>query len=333
MTTNCITLLYARISTNNTEQLKSLNNQIQQLKDYKISSSIKKAHIVSEIRSIAKCMSSYLRQQISKYNVNNNICIVVTAMDRLVRNIIDITFLKRNVKYIIVLNENKQYNVHNDWKDILHSMALSMDEIETIKRRFTQSDVTKRTRNSSEELSSLAKHRCLSINNILLKNNTGHGHAQLINDTTDIIQSSQNLNSLYDWTRISNLSTKHYGMSFINEYEHLTDNIKSGETYFIPKNLITHNVNLMFKDIVNIDKNILKEYINSNLHYGKKYYSINDDDNDDNDDHDDNNDKNARQFCNILNKFSSNKKIKKLLTQQEQSDIENVINKLNKLKH
>ena len=157
------TICYARISTNNTDQFVSLNNQINLIENFVKTNKIENTINIYESNSISNEMSKKVRELCTK---NEKVNIIVTSLDRLSRNVSDLNFIKKHIDKIYVISEKKIYNPRTDWKKIILSNLSSMEEIEKIKFRIKQNS-NKRQR-TEDDIILDSKRRCKNIYSILL---------------------------------------------------------------------------------------------------------------------------------------------------------------------
>ena len=148
-------LFYARVSSNGSDQIQSLDNQVERLKKLRNiiapeTNLFKLSQLLSEVKSVTLGMSVKLQDIILD---NPGITLVVTSIDRISRHIPDITFIKKNIKAIILANDDgsyKRYDVMESWRFINEKLAVATEEIETIKKR-TQTIQKKRQRRKEKE--------------------------------------------------------------------------------------------------------------------------------------------------------------------------------------
>jgi hypothetical protein len=260
-------ILYVRVSTNNFEQITSINNQLEVLKNYIKLNNLNnyKYEIVTEVKSISNGISETIKDLVKKYGKIN---IIVTHMDRFTRDLSDVKFIKDNVETITVIENNKIYFPKNDWKEIANMNISSTEEIEKIKLRITTGS-KKRKQSDIHDLCSNAHKRVKSINKIILEDNNTH----IINNIIYFIQRSQLLQSKVDWTSISNIYKMYTKKDLMLEYPNINFNLM----YHIKKNeLILFVNNILNSSNININNCLLKEFINANIYIIKKTNISND---------------------------------------------------------
>ena len=305
------TIFYARVSSNSSEQIRSLQNQLQLLNNYK--KKYTNNIVISEVISISDGMSNKIKKEILKYD---NVNIIVTHMDRLTRNISDINFIKNNIKYILVLSEQKTYNVNTDWKQILNLTISSTEEIEKIKKRIKSSESLRKRKYEPDEIIISAKKRCIEINNIISKKK----NSKIFDDIAEMIKISQNLQNCSDWDQFSNISKKYKGESIEKNYHKILDNFDDTISYHIPRKDIYQYVEYIFNKLnIKLDINILKEFVNAHINLGKKC-AIHDSIYPENE---------ISKIASILLNMTYDTNIKNILNINELYQLKNIANKLN----
>lgn len=257
-------IAYGRISTNNPEQLTSLKNQLDILHTYINNHNLKNVVTVTEIKSISNEMSDKIKKLCSD---NTKLNIIVSSLDRLTRNVSDFNFMKNNIENIHVANENKIYNMKSDWKFILQNNISSMEEIEKIKIRL-KSNPNKRKRDD-EELFLNAKKRCLMIKKTLDKSFDKLSQINFLEDMCSFITCSHSLETREDWNKINDIYKKYVKKNLLNNY-----NIYNDEIVYLSRNDIHKYVTDMFSSKGISETKYLpfiKEFINANINYAKKY--------------------------------------------------------------
>lgn len=317
---------YARVSTNSVEQIGSLQNQINMLKTEN------NCVLVSEVASASKGMTSTIKNKILE-NQNPKPHIIVTAIDRLSRDIADINFIRQHVEKITTLHDNVTYEVKKDWQKIVPYLVSAVDEIDKIKERFASTKHIKRKKSTIQELIINAKQRVLSIDKIICstipktKNQTFYH--ELIAKIGEMIQTMQYLETSRDWNNISTISNKYGGFKISNDYNidrYIENKYEDGCGFHILKNDITMYVCRIFnKHSIELDKYLIKEYINSHINYGKRLL-LNDDSDIPTDDYVDTDD--IDKITQALLTISLNKNTQKLLNKNEILQIENIAKKI-----
>lgn len=252
-------LCYARVSTNNPEQIVSLNNQIEQLNKYIITNKLQ-TNVVSEIKSISNGISDVVKEEVEKYGKTH---VVVTSMDRLTRDLGDIRFIKENISGITVLNDNKTYTPTIDWKQIVGMNVSSTEEIEKIKYRRVSGSKKRKISDASDYYYS-AKKRCNSINNLLITPK----NQKVLKDIAEFMQKSQHMTSKNDWTSVSKIYEKYTKVSLFSIYRNLKyDDID----YRLSRTDVTACVKQMLSSTgIMLDNSIAKEFINANVCLGRR---------------------------------------------------------------
>jgi hypothetical protein len=274
-----INISYVRTSTNSNEQLTSLGNQYNILKDH---SNI----LVTHIGSGGKGIPEKLKNTIIENNKNGDIQLNIMSIDRLSRNFMDVNFLKKYVKYINVLDENKIYNVKIEWDILLHKIVTANKELEAIierckRKRSVDNDVM--TDNNDNEIKIQnriinLKKRCNIISENLIK--FGFFNKSNINTLKDFIIISQKLNSMQDWNNFFRYGGK-LGLNQNNlkkNYANCLEKQKNNNfTFRIMRNdLLEFIKNILEKNKVKYDDNIfIKNFVNSNITLEKYKNNIN----------------------------------------------------------
>ena len=275
-------LFYARVSSNGSDQIQSLDNQVERLKKLRniIASEtnlFKLSQLLSEVKSVTLGMSVKLQDIILD---NPGITLVVTSIDRISRHIPDITFIKKNIKAIILANDDgsyKRYDVMESWRFINEKLAVATEEIETIKKR-TQT-IQKKRKSTDNELLDKCIVRTSNIDNILSK----YIHSGLLTYTTKFIGMTQRIMNSYDWTTLNEFTLLKFDFN-IKSYYPWTESfahLKRNDVYDFVESIF-------HSEDIYIDKNLLKEYVNSHICLTKKQNVIlvHDDDDDDDDEYD-----------------------------------------------
>ena len=315
-------ILYARVSTKSFDQLTSLQNQTSTLSDYAKVNSYNTT-MLSETVSVSNGMTKKLKSLIiEKFEkLNKKVTLIVTAIDRITRNVTDIQFIKSHVQTIIMIRGDLVvFDTKKDWRTILNLIADATEEIDVIKDRAIASNNLKRKR-SVRELCLNAELRSVNVKTLL--HDLASGIDEKINIAIDniatMIQKAQSLQTQQDWEAISTVSDMYSGFLFTDLYK--TYNYENIPTH-IKKNELKDYVQQMFSNLsFDVDQHILSEFINANINFGKKKYLMNTnvvapDDNE------------LLEITNTLLKISLNKNTKKLLSTTEIKQIENISKKI-----
>ena len=317
-------ILYARISSNSSDQIQSLDNQLEILNMYRernidIENTV---HILSDVISTSNGMSSELK----KYIINNfKSTIVVTSIDRITRCISDITLLKKYVGLIISLNDDKIYNVVTDWKLILNKIIIATDEIETLKLRTKNNNKKRKmTTDNTENLLSMSRIRVSRINTIMSK----YVDINILENINNLINMSQLITSDNIWKTITYISKKYNGLNIMSCY----NSEKLHNTYLTRKDVYEF-VDYIFKqNNIYINPHLFKEYINANIWLARKQNKIDcDDDNNMNDNDNYNYNDNDDDDDNITTYFEKIIFNKKNINKLDKSDIDNITQILGKI--
>jgi hypothetical protein len=272
-----VNIPYARTSTGNTDQLSSLGNQCKLLKDYCKLNAI--VHCNSGKEEFPDELKNAVLNETKK---NNDVRIVVTSFDRLTRNFKDLHFIQYNVKYIYVLDENKEYNVKNQLYELSQkvtscSLVLQEKSDKAIKvARLQKLSGQKRQRcdeNEKEiEREFNLRRRCRLVANNLCNDGVPK---KIVDDLVKLIDTSQNLDSLEKWNSMFNLlknlnfnpnTTKKNYEKYLNEYKN--NNKDTNQIYRIEKSEINNIVSSILKKINYGHNNILvKQFIDSNIRH------------------------------------------------------------------
>jgi hypothetical protein len=318
-------ILYARVSSNNYEQITSLQNQMDLLSNFSKGKRYNPQSFVaiSDVISASNGMSSKLRDHIT--NNPEKSTVVVTAMDRLTRDVTDIKFIRSHIGTIITVNDNTQYDGYKDWKDILKLIVAATDEIDKLRDRVRATKHMKRKRCSDEELALNAERRSRAVNRLISSRiSIKHKNNKLIDDVAEMIQLSQKLTSLADWNKVSKISKKYGGFYIRSDFPKIIDE-KPDEneiSHHLTKSVITEYVQRIFcKSDVTLDENMTKEFINANINLGKKRATLGDRQELDTDDE-------IAELTNSLIKISLNKNIKKILDKKDIKIIQNISDKV-----
>jgi hypothetical protein len=272
-----INIPYARISTGNTDQLSSLGNQCKLLKDY------------CKLNAIVNCNSGKdefpdeLKNAILNETAkNNDVRIIVTSFDRLTRNFRDLHFIQYNVKYIHVLDENKEYNVKNQLYELSQKVAgcaliIQEKSDKGIKvARLKKLSGVKRERDDENEkeidIEFNLRRRCKLVANNLCEDGIPRN---IVDDLVKLIDISQNLDSLEKWNSMFNLlkkldfnptTTKKNYEKYLNEYKN--KNKDNNQIYRLEKSEINNIIHSILKKKNLIHNNVfVKQFIDSNIRH------------------------------------------------------------------
>lgn len=246
---------YARISTSCTKQISSLGNQVQRLKD------LHKCDVVTNVNSGEEEFPEELKNKIiDAKNKNYEVRINVTSFNRLTRNFTNMDFLVKNVRYIYVLDEKKQYDVKNERLEILSQINTSYSEIEMIRNNaIRHSNLnklagTKHPRSATTEKKHdqifNSRKRCTLVADNLIANGISE---KLVNELEKFIDFSQNLNNLKKWNGMFDM-LKTMGLDIRKIKKEYQDYIDKCEN----KKYNT-TVRLQKSDVLNIVSDILKK--------------------------------------------------------------------------
>jgi hypothetical protein len=264
-----VDISYARISSGNTSQLSSLGNQFKKLKD------LERGEITTHVGSGDDEFSDSLKNKIlGAYNNKNDVRINIIAFDRLTRNFKDLDFLKRYVRYIYVLDDDRTFDLKIEIDQVAFRVAKCVQELDTIRNRFCRNrESRKRSRDESENNEShviATKKRCLSVSN----NMKISGLSDIkLKELENFVRLSQKLNSLKKWKEMFALM-KNLGFDAKEIKE-----IKEKYEKYINKNT---DYNIQKKDLIELVSNIVQknnsdsneifinQFVNSNMKYGKQ---------------------------------------------------------------
>lgn len=270
-----IDIPYARISTGSTDQISSLGNQCKLLKKFCNINAI--SHCSSGKEEFPDKLKNAILNETKK---NNDVRLIVTSFDRLTRNFRDLHFLQYNVRYIYVLDENKEYDVKNQLYELSQKVTLSSLVIQEKVEKSTKTaqlrifSGQKRQRDDEDEKEierefNLRK-RCRILSNNLC--NIGISR-KTVGDLAKLINTSQNLDTLEKWNYMFNLlnelglnptTIKNNYEKYLNKYKYKTVTqiyrIEKKEIYDIISNILKKK-NYDTEDIV------IKQFIDSNIKY------------------------------------------------------------------
>jgi hypothetical protein len=350
-------LFYARVSSNGSDQIQSLDNQIERLKKLRNiinpqKNLFKSSQIMSEVKSVSLGMSVKLQDIILD---NLGITLVVTSIDRISRHIPDITFIKRNVKAIILANEDgsyKRYDVAESWRFINEKLAVATEEIETIKKRTMTTQ--KKRKSTDDELLTKCTTRTSNINKILSK----YIPPTLLTDVVKFIGMTQRIMEEEDWHNLNTFTLSNFYFDIKCYYPRLERfaHLKRDDVYSFVKEIFetyidNNNLSNDFaSDGVYINDNLLKEFVNSHICLAKKKNVRPEDDydeydfvvegaddeeeeEDDDDEDDDDDDDDDDEYMNTLMKSFKKVLIKKMCKDLDEADKKNLKYILDKKKN
>jgi len=272
MTNNIIDICYARVSTQNVSQMPSLNMQDKLLR------ALNRGDVMVEIHSSGKNgLSSKFKTKILE--LHNGIggkkqqCIRlnVTSMDRLTRNFDDINFLKRYIKYIYVLDQNKTYDFRTDIKLIVEQITENSIDYDNICIRNQQSVGRKRPRNTNEDnILNTIVERCNNVDEMM--KNAGIT-IMMLNNLHHIIHISQNLTSQFAWQKMFKLiNNMHMPTAFIETQYATAINKRKGYPYELRRREIFDIIQCLIKTKkYKVDDSVIKIFVNANIRYGQKF--------------------------------------------------------------
>src|SRR3989338_617931 len=271
-------IAYARVSSNNPDQMLSLGNQITQLKK---SNNI----VITHIGSGGNGLPEKLKEEIlHTYDMYGHVLLQVIAIDRLTRNIADIDFLKKYVGYIYVNDEDKTYEMKTEWDLVLHKIIDAVKELDTIKIRSIRNHENEK--NDDEKNDIVVSQRCFM--NMQQKCDTNHIVLQRCNIAEDIIiklekfiRDSQNLDNLKSWEKFFtqmnilkldvNNERNLYRNCLATYNQNSRKRMREDEKYEIEfKDVYDYVVNILRIHNYNCDENILKEFVKCNILFGKR---------------------------------------------------------------
>lgn len=250
---------YARVSTNNSEQLVSLSNQIKALKEFGNRQTTEVMYI-DEVLSISNGMSESLKKTIKDYKIRH---LVVNRMDRLTRTVTDISFIKNNISTIYTLSDRKFYKttLSDDIKAIMDLQLDSEKEISIMKERNKPNK--KRTRDDLERLE-CSKKRVIIVNSLMREQICG----EMLKDLANFIEKSQYLISEEDAKIISNIYFKYTKKHIYDFYK--KNNYEKNNYHITKPDVITYVNDMIESKNIEINANIMKEFINALINLGKK---------------------------------------------------------------
>ena len=320
---------YARISTNNVDQISSLQNQMDILRESK---DFDDKTLTADIVGVSNGMSNKLKTQILKLNKPT---IYVTAIDRLTRDIGDVRFIRQHVGKIVTLRDNKTYDANKDWHQILDMLVPAVDEIDKIKERFQSTKNLKRKQSTPNELVLAAKQRVIAVNKLVCsviektkapKKNKQFDNTKFVNDIGTMIQLMQCIASYSDWNKLSAITDKYGGFRIGSHYgisKYATD--FSGRMHIMKSDLIGYVIRIFDKNDFELDSYLFREFINSHINYGKKLILGDDDINSDDEI---NTDDDLDKITQTLLKISLNKNTQKVLSKKDLEQFESITNKM-----
>ena len=264
---------YARISTNNTAQLSSLGNQYKRLE--------KHGKVITHIGTGGNEFPDEFKNEVMKLcDQNKDVQINIVSFDRLTRNFRDLDFIKKNIRYINVLDENQIYDTKIHMNQIVINVLEAVQELDRIQKRCgrrrggsVSSNLSSNPRKlkTRKELSENTEKRCRSVSSNL---EICGIHGSKLNNLEKLVIISQNLSSLDKWTEMFSLMKK-LGLKdneAKQDYKNITDkynNSKYKEIYRIPKSDLYQYVRQImrinkFKNDENFINNFINAYMRKN---------------------------------------------------------------------
>jgi DNA invertase Pin-like site-specific DNA recombinase len=245
-------ILYARVSSHNSDQIISLQKQIDILNDFAKKKEYKIDITITEICSVGKTLSAHLKTELEKSKGENHL--IVTSIDRISRNIMDIEYLRQHVKTIITLDA--VYNLKDNWVTVAEKLIIGTQEIENTRERINRSKHKKRKYSSLREGMIKKLLRKEQIINLII--DYYFCSPQLVEEIFEIVIQSQNLDSCEEWNIMNDNNMKLKGENILMSYTHLEKYDKLSRKdimYYVNRIFVSNNI------VVN--ENILAEFINS----------------------------------------------------------------------
>jgi hypothetical protein len=268
-----VDISYARISTGNTSQLSSLGNQFKKLKD------LERGEIITHVGSGDDEFSDDLKNKIlSAYNNKNDVRINIIAFDRLTRNFKDLDFLKRHVRYIYVLDDDRTFDLKIEIDQVAFRVAKCVQELDIIRNRFRRnrnSESRKRSRDEIEDDDEskviATKRRCLSVSSNMKISGLSD---EKLKDLEIFVRLSQKLDNPKKWKEMFSLM-KNLGLNAdeVKEEKYkYAKYIKNDNTIYEiqKKDLIILVTNIVQKNSSDSNQIFINQFINSNMRYGKQ---------------------------------------------------------------
>jgi len=244
-------ILYARVSSHSCDQIVSLQKQIVILNDFAKKEKYNIDATITDICSVGKSLSIRLKTELEKTQGDN--ILIVSAIDRISRNIMDIKYLRDHVKTIITLDAI--YDLKTNWTTIAEKLIMGTQEIENIRDRINRSKHKKRKYSSLREGMIKKLLRKEKIINLIV--DYYFCSPQLVEKIFEIVTQSQNLDTCEEWENMNNKNTKLKGEDILKSYKNLEKYDK------LSKSDIMYYVNVIFEtNSIFVDKNILSEFIN-----------------------------------------------------------------------
>lgn len=245
-------ILYARVSSHNSDQIISLQKQIDILNDFAKKEEYKIDITITEICSVGKILSAHLKTELEKSKGENHL--IVTSIDRISRNIMDIEYLRQHVKTIITLDA--VYDLKDNWVTVAEKLIMGTQEIENIRERINRSKHKKRKYSSLREGMIKKLLRKEQIINLII--DYYFCSPRLVEEIFEIVIQSQNLDSCEEWNIMNDNNMKLKGENILMSYTHLEKYDKLSRKdimYYVNRIFVSNNI------VVN--ENILAEFINS----------------------------------------------------------------------
>ena len=269
---------YARVSTNSINQLTSIGNQISMLKKYN-----ENCKIIVHQGSGQNNMNDELKSIIvENYNKNNIVRLNIIAFDRLTRNYSDIDFIRKYVKYIHVISENRIYDVSSlkDLQSIVEKITESVVEGQMIKQRCIRESLNRNKVVKQKTVRGAnCKKRCRETeNNIIAYGLT----KELIKQLKDFIHLSQNICSREDWSKLFGLlcdfdiDVNEFRKQYFRELNMYKEKEENDMPIFKlqKKVVIKITKEVLYKNQIECDKVILNGFINSYYNQALQYDPI-----------------------------------------------------------
>ena len=266
---------YARISTGNTKQLSSLGTQIQQLKKYC------DTYTITTISSGEDEFPDDLKNKISDAkNQNKDVKINVTSFNRLTRCFSNMDFLVKNVRYIFVLDENKQYDVKNERLTILEQINTSYSEVETLRNnalrqsRLQKLSGVRRTRSESQDDEHAKLFNSQKRKSVVSDNIKSDGVPEdFVKNLENFVELTQNLNSLQKWNKMFE-TAKNMGLNInkikknYEDYFNKYKNKNYKEVHKLEKSDVLDMIfNILKKNKYSCDNNFVNHFVNTNIRH------------------------------------------------------------------
>ena len=271
-----IEISYVRVSTDSTNQLTSIGNQINTLKKYN-----NKCKIIVHKGSGSTELNSDLKDTIINLsNKKKTIKLNIVAFDRLTRNYKDLDFIKQYIKYIHIVPEDKTYDLELDLPYIVEKVTESIQELKNIQQRCIREsnkrDSTKRLKSRYEKQLNTDKRCRETENNIIIFGIED----DIVTPLKKFIHLSQNLCSKNDWLELFGLISE-FGLDAMQlRREYLHDINRYGKKksndempiFKLEKKIVIRIVNdVLSKNKLTCDKVVLNGFLNSHYNRAKDF--------------------------------------------------------------